>query len=122
MWGEDVQEAWAKIKSQEPDNPSDSDMLRRLISRASGVEIKERKRGSSGPSRWHIEPTEIGKSDLSTRASNALIAAGITTIEQLKQVKDLSRIQGLGPASVWEVKRFLEAEEEDAQTAIQGDV
>ena len=112
MWGDDIQAAWDKIKSQEPDNPSDTDMLRRLVSRASGIEIKERRR--SGPSRWHKIKTEISESGLSTRASNALVAAGITTIEQLKQVEYLSRIKGLGPAGIWEVKQLLETKEEDA--------
>lgn len=111
MWGDDLNKAWERLKAEEVDNPNDSEMLRRLIGRMSGLEFEERRRGR--PTRWHTDPTEIADCGLSTRAANALIAAGITTIAQLKQVEHLSRIPGLGPASVKEVMEFLSTEAEE---------
>lgn len=106
MWGPDIQAAWDRLKADEMDNPNDSELLRRLVARLSGMEIEERRRG---PDPYFPRVRyEIADCGLSTRVSNALIAAGITTLEQLEQVEHLHRINGLGPASIWEIENLLQ--------------
>ncbi len=82
----------------------------RLAARLTGYKIDIQGQGGKTTVSSSSEEVEIDQLKLSSRVRKALVAAGVTTIDELKARKEtLQAIAGIGPAAITEIQKKLAA-------------